>query len=52
MMGGLPLLVRGKGVEKSGLPTPEILRRVIDTKGVDWIYKQKSADTPDGWVYG
>ena len=52
MMGGFPLLVRGKGVEKSGLPTPEILRRVIDTKGVDWIYKQKSADTPDGWVYG
>ena len=38
MHGGLPYLFREGKLQKQYRPTPQVMRKLIDEKGVDWIY--------------
>ena len=38
MPGGLPVLFREGKLQKQHRPTPQLMRKLIDERGVDWIY--------------
>ena len=47
-----PLLLRESRLKKWGRPTPESMKKLIDTKGVDWIYNQIVEDLQKNyWNY-